>query len=458
MKEIPLATASAKRTIAAASIGNFGEIYDFAVFGLSVPILSAQFFPGENRDLALLSTFAVYAVAFFGRPLGGLFFGHMADRFGRVKVMATTIWLMALSTASIGMLPTYTSIGIAAPILLVFCRIIQGLALGGETTGTTSFILESAPSDKRGRWLGLTLIFSHLPNVFVAGMLIGLQMGAGAAAYAEWVWRVPFLAGGLIGVIGFWLRSGIDEPEEFQQARQEARIKNPIKAVMRGAGLKGMLNVAMIQPIQTVGSYVVLGFMYTFLTQTGQLDSTSALITNAAAVAVLSVMILVGGLLSDIYGRKPILSIGAAWLVLVAYPGMYLAASGTMAGALMGQILLALGVGLYGGACFVAAPEFFPTAYRATGHAISYQVVIAIFGGTTPFICTLFVQIFANPLAPTYYIVAVAIFCFLLIQLVPETRGVNLRSPNPDHVGGIAADASNQPLDTPASESSHRWS
>lgn len=439
-----MANASPKRTIAAASIGNFGEIYDFAVFGLSVPILSTHFFPGEDRNLALLSTFAVYAVAFFGRPLGGLLFGHMADKFGRVRVMATTIWLMAISTASIGLLPTFATIGIAAPILLVVCRVVQGLALGGETTGTTSFILESAPSNRRGSWLGLTLIFSHLPNVFVAGMLIGLQYGAGADAYAEWVWRVPFLAGGLIGIVGFWLRRGIDEPEEFQQARRNTRIKNPIRAVMRGAGLKGMLNVAMIQPIQTVGSYLVLGFMYTFLIQVGHLDSTSALLTNAAAVAVLSVMILVGGWLSDLYGRKPILSIGAAWLVLVAYPSMYLGASGSIEGALLGQVLLAMGVGLYGGACFVAAPEFFPTAYRATGHAISYQLVIAIFGGTTPFICTLFVQEFSNPLAPAYYIASVATFCFMLIQLVPETKGVSLRSPEADPTSMITADASNE--------------
>ena len=135
---------SSIRTLSAGSIGNFGEIYDFAVFGFSVPILSAHFFPGSDRTAALLSTFAVYAVAFFARPLGGLLFGVMADKVGRVKVMAMTVWLMALGTAVIGLLPTYASIGIAAPALLVFCRIAQGLALGGETTGTTSFILESA--------------------------------------------------------------------------------------------------------------------------------------------------------------------------------------------------------------------------------------------------------------------------------------------------------------------------
>src|SRR6478609_9825330 len=224
---------SSLRTLSAGSIGNFGEIYDFAVFGFSVPILSAHFFPGSDRTAALLSTFAVYAVAFFARPLGGLMFGVMADKVGRVRVMAMTVWLMALGTAVIGLLPTYATIGIGAPILLVLCRIAQGLALGGETTGTTSFILESAPDDRRGGWIGLTLIFSHLPNALVAGLLIGLQFAAGASAYADWVWRVPFLAGGLIGIVGFWLRSNLDEPDESKQATRRTDSKNPLRTAIR---------------------------------------------------------------------------------------------------------------------------------------------------------------------------------------------------------------------------------
>lgn len=419
---------SSIRTLSAGSIGNFGEIYDFAVFGFSVPILSAHFFPGSDRTAALLSTFAVYAVAFFARPLGGLLFGVMADKVGRVKVMAMTVWLMALGTAVIGLLPTYASIGIAAPALLVFCRVAQGLALGGETTGTTSFILESAPDDHRGGWIGLTLIFSHLPNALVAGLLIGLQFAAGASAYADWVWRVPFLAGGLIGIVGFWLRRNLDEPDEYKQATSRTDSRNPLRTAIRTGGLRGMLNVAMIQPIQTVGSYLLLGFMYTFLVRVAKLDPTSALITNAAAIVVLSFMIPLGGVLSDRLGRKPVLSFGAAWLAFAAYPGVYLAATGTIAGALAGQLLLAVGVGLYGGACFVAAPEFFPTAFRATGHAISYQAAVAVFGGTTPFIATLLVQASGSPLAPAYYVALVAVVCLVLVQFVPETRGVSLRT------------------------------
>jgi len=416
------------RTLAAGSIGNFGEIYDFAVFGFSVPILSTHFFPGSDRTAALLSTFAVYAVAFFARPLGGLLFGFMADRMGRVRVMATTVWLMALGTAVIGLLPTYAEIGLAAPILLVVCRIAQGLALGGETTGSTSFILESAPDDSRGRWVGITLIFSHLPNAVVAGMMIGLQFAAGSDAYTSWVWRVPFLAGGLIGIVGFWLRRNLDEPEEFKQAAHRGGGRNPLASALRAGGLRGMLNVALIQPIQTVGSYLLLGFMYTFLVRVAKLDSTAALLSNGMAIVVLSLVIPVGGMLSDRFGRKRVLTIGAAWIALFAYPAVQLAASGTFLTALSGQLLLVIGVGLYGGACFVAAPEFFPTSFRATGHAISYQLSVAIFGGTTPFVSALLVQSFSSPLAPAIYVAIVAVVCLITVQFVPETRGVRLRT------------------------------
>jgi MHS family proline/betaine transporter-like MFS transporter len=422
-----MAKSSTWRTLAAGSIGNFGEIYDFAVFGFSVPVLAGHFFPGSSRTAAILSTFAVYAVAFLARPLGGLMFGTLADRMGRVKIMAMTVWLMALGTAFIGLLPTYAEIGLAAPILLVLCRVAQGLALGGETSGSTSYIIEAAPDGRRGQWLGFTLVFSHLPNAVVAGLLIGLQ-AAGSAAYTEWLWRIPFLLGGLIGVVGFWLRRSIDEPEEFKQAARKNKVDSPLRAALHSGGLKGMLHVVMIQPVYSVGAYLLLGFMYTFLVRVAKLEPTSALISNAAAVVVLSVLLPLGGFLSDRFGRKRVMTFGAAWLALAAYPAIHLAASGTFSGALIGQILFAIGLGINGGASFVAAAEFFPTSFRATGHAISYQISVAAFGGTSPFIATFLTQATGTPLAPALYVTTIAVVCLIATQFVPETRGVRLRT------------------------------
>lgn len=435
---------NSKRTLGAASIGNFGEIYDFAVFGFSVPILATHFFPGSDPTAAVLSTFAVYAVAFFARPIGGLFFGYLADRIGRVKVMAMTIWLMAAGTAAMGLLPTYASIGILAPLLLVVCRIAQGLAIGGETTGSTSYILESAPDDRRGFWVGIIWFFAHIPNALVALMLAGMQFAAGPATYADWVWRVPFLIGGLVGVIGFWLRRGVEESTEFKEASRQTRQADPLRAAAR-AGTKPILYVFMIQPLHTVGSYLLLGFMYTFLVRQVKLDPTLALLTNAAAVLSMSAMIPFGGWLSDRIGRKRVLSMGALWTALAAYPAVYLASSGSVSNAFLGQLLVALGIGLYGGASFTAAAEFFPTAYRATGHAIAYQVAVAFFGGTTPLIATWLVNAYGSPLLTGSYVAFVAVVVLIAVQFVPETKGTALRTASVDDSGTAGATAAPVP-------------
>ena len=437
-----MTTSISWRAVAGASIGNFSEIYDFAIFGFSAPILSAHFFPGTDKTAALLSIFAVYAVAFFARPLGGLLFGSGADKIGRVKIMATTVLLMSAGTAVIGLLPTYDTIGVAAAALLVVCRIAQGLALGGESTGSTSYIIESAPDNRRGLWLGVTLIFSHIPNSLVAALLIGLQLAAGASGYAHWAWRVPFLVGGIIGIVGFWLRRTLEEPDEFKQAIRKDTDRSPLREAMKPAGLRGMLHVGMTQPLYAVGAYLVLGFMYTFLVRVAKLEPTMALLSNGVAVAVLAIGLPIGGLLSDHFGRKRILSIGAALTALVSYPALHFAASGTLVGALIGQVMLTASLGLYGGAMFVTAPEFFPTKFRATGHAISYQLTVAIFGGTSPFIATYLIRAFESPLAPAYYVGAVAVACLIAAQFIPETSGIKLRTSVGSAAGEHSSDAS----------------
>lgn len=416
---------NSKNALSAASIGNFGEIYDFAVFGFSIPFIATHFFPGEDALAATLKAFAVYAVAFFARPLGGLVFGYMLDKVGRVKVLSITIWLMAASTAAIGLIPTHASIGVFASIMLVICRLAQGFAMGGETTGSTSFILESAPSKGRGRWVGIIWFFAHIPNAFVALMLLGMQISFGMEAYLDWAWRIPFLLGGLIGIVGWWLRRNLADPEEFLRVATSKAPSNPLRHLGR-EGWKAMMHLAMIQPLQTVGSYLLLGFMYTFLVKQAGLTSSDALISNSVAILVLSIFIPIGGTLSDKLGRKPVMTAGALWLAILAYPAVQFAAEGTLLSAIVGQALISVGVGLYGGACFVAAAEYFPTRTRATGHAISYQVTVAIVGGTTPFICTWMSDALNTDLAAGWYLVCIAVVTVIAVQFVPETKNVNL--------------------------------
>lgn len=417
---------SARRVLAATCIGNFGEIYDFAVVGFSIPVLAQHFFPSEDPTAALLSTFAAYAVAFFAQPLGGLLFGVLADKVGRIRILSATVILMSVGTALIGLLPTYATIGIAAPIAFVLCRVVQGLAMGGETTSSTSFILEWSPDDRRGWYQGVNWFFSFCPNACTALFVLGIQFAMGHS-YTDWGWRVPFLAGGLVGVVGFWLRRKLDDPDEYKQATREAPGANPLRAAAR-TGLRSMLHVIIIEIVLSIGAYMLLGFMYTFLVREAKLDTMLALVTNAVAIMVLSTSLAIAGRLSDRYGRKPLMTAGAAWVALAAYPALYLAASGTFAGALAGQVLLAIGVGIYSGAAFITMPELFPTSFRATGLSISYQLAVAIFGGTTPLIATWLVRVSGSPLSPGVYTAVAGVIGLVLIQWIPETRWTRLRT------------------------------
>lgn len=415
-----------KRSLAAGSIGNLCEIYDFAIFGFSIPILSQYFFPNSNPTTALLSTFAAYGAAFIARPFGGILFGMMADRVGRIAVLTVSIWMMALGTMVIGILPTYQSIGIAAPILLLLCRVAQGLAMGGETTGNAAFILESAPSNKRGRWIGWTWFFGYTANAAAALLITILQYTGGAEAYSSWVWRVPFLMGGLVGLVGFWLRRSLDDPKEFKEAMRTEDESNPLRSLGQ-SGKRSVLHVIMVQAPLAVGANMMTAFLYPFLIREGGLAAPTALFCNAAALIVLAIMMPISGVLGDRFGRKPVLFAGGLLMALVAYPGLSLAASGTVQAAFLGQVLLALGVGLYGGTAFTTMPELFPTSFRATGHAIAYQLGTVIFGGTAPLIAAWLASEYM-PLAPAGYIIVIGIFGAIAARIIPETSQTDLRT------------------------------
>ncbi|KAA9163290.1 MHS family MFS transporter [Amycolatopsis acidicola] len=426
-----MSSSSARRRIVGAAIGNVAELYDFFLYGLSAPVLAVHFFPKSNPTAALLGTFAVYAVAFLVRPLGGLLFGHLTDRRGRIRVLVLTVLLMGAGTMITGLLPAYTTIGIAAPILLVLCRLAQGLSLGGEASGSYSFTIESAPDGKRARSVNLVACFAFLPAALAGLFILVLQLLMGKAAYIDWGWRIPFIVGGLIAVAGVWLRRRLDDPEEYTEAAREAKVGNPLAQAVR-THLKSIVIVTLLIAIQAVSAYVILGYMYTFLVNTAKLSNTSALLTNAAAIVTLAVLLPIFSIAVDRIGRKPMLFAGAVWLVLAAYPAFKLAASGSFAGAYFGQLLIAIGSALTASACFVTVLELFPTAVRGAGHAISYNLGNALFGGTAPLIAEALISGFGSPIAPAFYVLLIAALGIVVIAFTPETKNVRLR----DSVGG----------------------
>ncbi|WP_181779313.1 MFS transporter [Pseudonocardia pini] len=424
---MPTPPVTPRRRLVGGFVGTFVEWYDFLVYGLSAPVLAALFFPQSSPTAALLGTFGVYAVSFLVRPLGGLFFGSLGDRTGRIRVLAVTVLLMGAATMLIGVLPTYASIGIAAPALLLLCRIAQGFSAGGETSGGLSYILESAPADRRARWIGLAVAMSWLPAVVASLLILGLRAGMGTEAFLAWGWRVPFLLGGVFAIVGLWLRSRLDDPEEYVESAREEKPANPIREVLR-SDLRPIVLVALLVAVQAVGAYLLLSYLYTYLTTVVQLGATAALLTNAGAVVVMALLMVPFGRLADTRGRKPLMIAGALWLLVGSWPALLLVGNGGALGAFLGQVVLAVGVALFAAGGFVTMVELFSTSVRVTGHAIGYNVGYAVFGGTTPLVAAALVAATGSAIAPAFYLMAIAAVGLLVVLRTAETRGTRLRT------------------------------
>lgn len=416
---------TSRRSLAGGIIGTFVEWYDFIIYGFSAPALAAHFFPKSVPATAMLGTLAIYGLAYFARPLGGLVFGLIGDRTGRVNTLSTTVLLMGAATVLTGLLPSYEQIGIAAPVLLVVCRLLQGFSSGGETSGGYTYIIESAPKDRRALWVSTAICAAFLPAVLVSFTILGVTALVGKEAYNDWGWRVPFLGGGLLAGVGFWLRSSLEDSMEFKEAAQE-RVVSIVGSAPRlniARTFMGMLLIA----VQAVSGPLLVGYMFTFLVQVGGLNTNVAMYTNMAAIVLLVVLLPIFGVMSDRFGRKPLMFGGALWLLVTIYPALKLAASGTVWGAFTGQALIAISHAMFAAGGFVTVLEIFPTSVRYTGHAIAYNIGFALFGGTTPLIAQALVSSTGSPIAPAYYVMSIAALALFVIRFTPETRNVQLR-------------------------------
>jgi MHS family proline/betaine transporter-like MFS transporter len=410
-----------KRVLSSAAIGQFVEWYDFVIYAYSAAIIAKLFFPNTDPTAALLSTFAVYAVGFVMRPLGGFIFGPLGDRIGRRRVLSFVILMMGAATVCIGLLPTYSQIGILAPILLVICRLVQGLSAAGETVGSNSFVAEHAPSDKRGLFVAFTYSFANLPPIFAALLVLFLTNALSGEAYASWGWRIPFLIGGPLALIGLYIRDKVEETPAFKATQAAKRVAaNPMREAVRDQKQQMGFSFA-LAAFSSLGFYTLAGYFVSYLTATVGLNSNAALISNSIALFVAFIMMIVGGHLSDRFGRKPILLIGLIINAVVCIPAYLLAAQGSLLTAIAGQSLLAFGCGLFWGPVGIALLELFPTRTRFSASAISYNLAYTIFGGTAPFLGTWLILQSGNKIAPAIYMAALSIAVLLVVLRIPET-------------------------------------
>lgn len=417
-KSLPV---SLTRTTLAGAIGNVLEWYDFGLFGFFAPVIGRLFMPSEGSLIPLLKTYGIFATGFLARPVGGILFGYIGDRMGRKRALEVSVVLMAAATALMGLLPTHASLGLAAPLLLTLLRLLQGLSVGGEYIGSMSFLAEHAPPGRRaflGSWSSFSVILGSLLGSGVAALCTGLLA---ESELESWGWRVPFLGGILIGLVGFWLRIGVAESPSFLKLRQGGKLAaNPIAEAVRN-DWRAILTTLGLTGLSSVGFYLPFVWLPTWLASIKQppLLESQALTANTLALLLLLAITPLTALISDRVGRRPMYLASAAGYALLSYPLFVLMAGGGFASAVLGLLVFAAVNGFYSGCMAATMVELFPTRTRYSGVAIGYNLGQAILGGTAPLVGTALIDLTQNALAPTYYLIGCALIAGAASSFIP---------------------------------------
>ncbi|MBV9018214.1 MAG: MFS transporter [Alphaproteobacteria bacterium] len=416
-----------RRAITAGVIGNVLEWYDFGVYGYLVPTISTLFFPRDNPLVSLLLTFAVFGVGFVMRPVGSILFGIYGDRHGRRKALSLVIFVMAIATFAMGLLPTYAQAGVLGPALLVVVRLFQGLSVGGEFGGSTAYIVEFAPAGRRG----------FLGSFQLVGVAGGFLLGSLTAALfisslsepdrLAWGWRLPFLFGIVVGIVGWYLRWRIDDTPKFTELEERNAVSAaPLTEAFRDHPWETFLGFGTTLH-NTVAYYIALIFMGSYMINVAKLPQKTVLWIGTFCLAVFVLLLPLMGWLSDKIGRKPLLMFSCVAYIVLGYPFFLMAGSGSVTMAIVAQLLMVVLYAPYAGTCPSFYTEIFPTRVRYTALSVGYNIAVAIFGGFAPFIATFLVDQTGSPQAPAFYVIAAAVATGLILLKVRETAFSPLR-------------------------------
>ncbi len=414
------------RTALAGLIGNVLEWFDFAVYGYFASNIGHQFFPKSDPAVQTFLTYATFALGFFARPVGSLVLGRVGDRIGRRALLTLSIALMGGATLILGLLPTYESIGIAAPVLLMLMRVIQGFSLGGEFTGSMVYTTELSSPMMRG------LVSSST----AAGTTLGFIMGSGtawiinhsmpAAEVNAWGWRIPFVGSIVFLIAGYLLRRGIHETEEGLKAMQArpplfASLLADWRPILQTFGIVAMTNAAYY-------------LTFTYAVERRKAIAQAANDINADQFLLVNTLVLfavlfakpLGGWLSDKTGRRRLmLGLQVAVMALI-YSAMQFMISGSLQNFGIGQVFMAIPLGMALGLQGAMVVEIFPLRTRVTSMSFAYSLTLALAGGTAPLVATWLVEKFQSPLAPVYYILAYGVIGLLIMWPMKETNANRL--------------------------------
>jgi MHS family proline/betaine transporter-like MFS transporter len=390
------------KTVFAAMAGTALEFYDITLYGFFSSLFASLFFPSANPTISLMASLGTFAAGFLMRPLGGVFFGYVGDRYGRKKALVIAIFLVTLPTVTIGLVPTYAEIGILAPLTLILCRLLQGVCVGGEYGGAAVFISEQVQGKRAG------LAGSILCATAFLGAIVGSGIGAlcTASFMPPWGWRIPFLIGGIFGLTVYFFRKGIQETASFSQVKKKKRDSPfPLKELFQQRKLNLLCATAIGSCVQ-IPFYMASIYMQILLINELKFSSSEALLVNTGVMVLWMGLLPIAGLLSDRMGAIKLMSYSALAVMSLVYPLFFLLEHHLSLGTILFvQLMISLaGVGFMGAAPGLM-PQLFPVEERVSGTAVGFSLGQALFSGMTPLVATTLVIWTGDFKAPAFYLI-----------------------------------------------------
>lgn len=417
-----------RRAITASAMGNATEWFDYGVYAYVATYIGKAFFPEADPTAQTLFALLGFAVSFVLRPIGGMFWGPLGDRIGRQKVLAATILLMSGATFTLGLLPSYDTLGIFAPILLIVLRMIQGFSTGGEYGGAATFMAEYSPDKKRG-FFGSFLEFGTLAGTTL-GALVALSTETilGEEAMAAYGWRIPFLIAGPLGLVGLYLRMKLDDTPVFTELEASGGAEKDTRSQVRDllSYWRPLLTLGGLVVALNITYYTLLAYMPTYLKETIGMSGTDSLTLLIIGQVAMMAVIPFAGRLSDRVGRKPLWLASLVGIFVLSLPMFMLMAQSYLL-AIVGFAVLGLLFVLQLSTISATFPAMFPTHVRYAGFAIAYNISTALFGGTAPAVNEWLIGVTGTDLAPAFSMMASCVVGLVALKFVTETAGASLR-------------------------------
>lgn len=412
------------QVVTASVVGSFVEWFEFSVYGYLASVLGKVFFPSSEPGTQLIASLAAFAIAFFARPFGGILFGPIGDRYGRKRVLTVTILMMAVATFGIGLVPSYATIGIWAPILLILLRLLQGISAGGEGSGAAIFVAEYC-SDKRR-----TAVTSWIEVGCISGFAFGATITTVLTAFfsqeqiLDWAWRIPFMLALPLGAIGLYIRDRLEETPAFEAVRESSK-QHPRAtwAELFSTHRAELLQSCGFIIVTNITLYTVTTYIPTYLSSALGMKESAGFLLSLGPQLFLIAMIPVMGLLADRISRKATMLLGSIGVLVLAVPCFHLLAEGSYAIKVGSLLLLNLCLAALLGCIFAAVPSLFNTRVRFTGMAVSYNVSVALFAGTAPMLNAWLIQRTGNTTMPAYYLMFGAVVGIIALLFSRDRTG-----------------------------------